>query len=394
MNRRKFLETTGLVTTSLWVPGFLKSAEDLIKQKINGKRLVIVQLSGGNDGLNTVIPYSNDIYYKLRPGIGILRKDAISINDSAGFNPSMKGMAKLLDKGWLSILNSVGYPNPDRSHFRSMDIWQTGSGSNQNWNTGWIGRLMDSFAKEIHHSHWAIEVDQQLSLAMKGNSKSGFAVKNPKKLNQFAKSITEESFSSAQLQNSELAFLIQTLADTRSTAGYLAEKSDKTTTRKSYPETDLGKSLNMVSSFILGGADSRVYYTSTSGFDTHVRQSIQHGRLLGQVSDALWAFASDLHQADELKNTVILVFSEFGRRAKQNASGGTDHGTAGNVFLITDSPKKQGLFNAMPTLTNLVNDDLVHDVDFREIYASLIDTLFEIDHQMILMSKFGTLPII
>jgi len=217
---------------------------------------------------------------------------------------------------------------------------------------------------------------------MKGLNKSGFAVKNPKKLNQLVQSI--------QLKNyiftgsvKELDFLYQTFAETQSTAGYVAEHSQKSKLNSTYPNNEIGKNLKMIASLVLGGADTSIYYTSTSGFDTHVRQLGQHGRLLGQLSDGLWALAQDLKQADELKNTVIMVFSEFGRRAKQNASGGTDHGTAGNVFIISDGLKKTGLYNPINNLTQLVNNDLVHQVDFRSIYATLIDDLFQLPQVLI-----------
>lgn len=390
MKRRNFFKATGLCTTSLLLPSFLKSLEWQSNLNLGKKRLIIVQLSGGNDGLNTIIPINNNLYQQLRPSIGIPKVDTLNIDDSAAFNPSMIGMAKLLEKGWLSIINDVGYPNPDRSHFRSLDIWQTGSGSDQNWNTGWIGRLLDSYANQTHHKHTAIEVDQQLSLVMKGLNKSGFAVKNPKKLNQLVQSI--------QLENTiitgsvkELDFLYQTFAETRSTAGYVAEHSQKSKLNSTYPNNEIGKNLKMIASLVLGGADTSIYYTSTSGFDTHVRQLGQHGRLLGQLSDGLWALAQDLKQADELKNSVIMVFSEFGRRAKQNASGGTDHGTAGNVFIISDGLKKTGLYNPINNLTQLVNDDLVHQVDFRSIYATLIDDLFQLPHASILLNEFPKL---
>lgn len=393
MKRRNFFKTTGLCTTSLLLPGFLKSLEWQSALKLGKKRLIIVQLSGGNDGLNTIIPINNNIYYELRKSIGIPKVETLNINDTAAFNPAMGGMAKLLEKGWLSILNDVGYPNPDRSHFRSMDIWQTGSGSDQNWNTGWIGRLLDSQANQIHHNHFAVEVDQQLSLVMKGQNRSGFAVKNPKRLNQLAQSIAlEKPIQTQSVQ--EIDFLYQTLAQTQSTAGYIAEHTEKSKLNSTYPNSEIGKNLRMIASMILGGSDTSIYYTSTSGFDTHIRQLGQHGRLLGQLSDGLWALAQDLKQANELQNTVILVFSEFGRRAKQNASSGTDHGTAGNVFLIGEGLKKTGLYNPMNNLTQLVNDDLVHEIDFRSIYASLIDDIFQVPHADILLQQFPKLDLV
>ena len=182
-SRRHFLKKSALATAgTMLIPSFLSAIE---QQKylgsFNGKKLVVIQLSGGNDGLNTVIPYRNDIYYQARPSIAIKPPEVLRLNDELGFNPAMQGLKSLYDEGLLSVINSVGYPNPDRSHFRSMDIWQTGSTAKEYWQTGWIGRLLDAQCEGNCQAHLAIEVDDALGLALKGEKVKGLATQNPKK---------------------------------------------------------------------------------------------------------------------------------------------------------------------------------------------------------------------
>src|ERR1700753_522498 len=185
MKRRDFLKNTALASGALLVPAFLKPLEALAGSQLSGhKNLVIIQLSGGNDGLNTIVPYGNDIYYQKRNTIAINKTDIITLDDMQGLNPSLSALKELYDQGWMSIINSVGYPNPDRSHFRSMDIWQTGSESSQFLTTGWIGRYLDSSCQTCRKPYTAFEVDDTLSLAMKGATMKGIAVQDANKLYQ------------------------------------------------------------------------------------------------------------------------------------------------------------------------------------------------------------------
>ncbi|HCN38101.1 MAG TPA: twin-arginine translocation pathway signal, partial [Bacteroidetes bacterium] len=184
INRRKFIELSALASASLLIPAFIKPVQaNTFKRKISdvSKKLIIIQLSGGNDGLNTIIPYKNDIYYKNRSSISISENNVLKINDELGFNPVMEKLKSIYDNGHLSVINSVGYPNPNRSHFRSMDIWHTASDSNENLNTGWIGRYLDSECMNCKNPYNAIEVNENLSLALKGTSKSGIAVEDPER---------------------------------------------------------------------------------------------------------------------------------------------------------------------------------------------------------------------
>src|SRR6195952_324878 len=185
MRRRDFLRNSALVSGAFMVPAFLKPFEAMAMRKLSGhKSLVIIQLSGRNDGLNTIVPYGNDIYYQKRKTIAINQTDVVKLDGMQGLNPSLSALKEIYDQGWMSIINSVGYPNPDRSHFRSMDIWQTASDSNQFLTTGWIGRYLDSNCQNCKTPYTAIEVDDTLSLAMKGATLKGMAVQDPYKLYQ------------------------------------------------------------------------------------------------------------------------------------------------------------------------------------------------------------------
>jgi uncharacterized protein (DUF1501 family) len=348
----------------------------------------VVQLSGGNDGLNTIIPYRNDLYYKARPSLALKETDGIlPLSDDLGLHPAMHGLKGLYDQGQLAVLNAVGYPNPDRSHFRSMDIWQTGSGSDQLLTTGWLGRYLDSSCAGCALPYQALEVDDTLSLALKGELRKGLALKTPSKFHQLTQSrylsrLSQELAPAAA--TSELHYLYKTLAETASSADYLYDKSKVHTSTATYPNTDLGRNLKTTAELITSGVESRVYYVALSGFDTHVRQHEQQGRLLGELSDGLAALAADLQKSDEWHNTLVMVFSEFGRRVTQNASHGTDHGTANNVLLLSGGLRKPGLLNAPASLADLDEGDLRYRVDFRSLYASILSDWLGADDKLVL----------
>ena len=394
MKRSEFLKLSSLVTGSLLVPGFLQA----FSQKENlfqGKRLVFIQLSGGNDGLNTLVPFRNDIYYKLRPKLALPPDKILKITDDSGFHPAMDGFRRLFDQGMMSIFNGVGYPNPDRSHFRSTDIWHTASDSNEFLNTGWLGRLLDAECAGSQNPWFALEVDDTLSLAMKGERRSGFAMKDPARLkNLLQDPLLAELAENQTASNSEQAFLYKTLRETRNAAEYLMEKSGAKPSGKNYPQHELGNSLRQIASLIAAGMESGIYYTGISGFDTHVRQAESQQRLLGILSDSISRFAEDLQSSGEWNNTVVVIFSEFGRRVKQNASNGTDHGTANNVYVLGGNLKNPGLRNPLVSLSDLDDNDLKHTMDFRELYASLLDQALLFDHNKVLGRKFNTWPLV
>jgi uncharacterized protein (DUF1501 family) len=391
------------------IPHFLKAFElnQLGVTPASGKTLVIVQLSGGNDGLNTVVPFRNDIYYRERPTLAIARDKVLAMNDEIGFNPALESLKSLYDDGLVTVINNVGYPNPDRSHFRSMDIWQTASDADQYLQTGWLGRYLDANCAGATscHPHLAIEVDDTLSLALKGSSVNGLAVLDPKKLYNQTRSGLVENLAAMKPAHAHenVGYLYKTLAETVSSAEYIYDKSKQSsvggvrTTSGTYPTSELGNRLKTVSELIQSGVSTSVYYISISGFDTHINQPGQQERLLRQYGDAVNAFMGDMKASNCLNDVLLMTFSEFGRRVKQNASNGTDHGTANNVFLIgggLPSSMQHRVFNEAPNLTNLDEGDMKYTVDFRTIYATLLRNWLKTDDVAILGRKFDTLSFI
>ncbi|OGX82183.1 twin-arginine translocation pathway signal [Hymenobacter lapidarius] len=394
--RRDFLRNSALASSLLLVPKFLHALDRgpglaRLGDAPGARRLIVVQLSGGNDGLNTIIPYKNDLYYRARPTLGIREAQGIlALEKDLGLHPALKGLKGLYDQGHLAVLNSVGYPNPDRSHFRSMDIWQSGSGADQAVSTGWLGRYLDSNCPDCQHPYNALEIDDTLSLALKGTARKGLALKNPGKFHQLNQNrlLAQVSQQAAPAHHDQVDYLYKTLAETASSADYLYEKSKIYRSAVAYPNSDFGKNLKTTAELITSGVESRVYYLALSGFDTHVRQQEQQQRLLTDLGDGLAALANDLQQNNQWHNTLVLVFSEFGRRVGQNASNGTDHGTANNVLLLGGGLRQKGVLNAAPDLANLDQGDLRHQVDFRSIYASILKDWLGADDAAILGTGF------
>ncbi|PWG82716.1 DUF1501 domain-containing protein [Pararcticibacter amylolyticus] len=398
MKRRDFLKNTALASGAFLIPSFLKPLEVLGASELSGYRnLVIIQLSGGNDGLNTVVPYGMDAYYQKRTSIALPPNDLIRLNELQGLNPNMEALREIYDQGWMGILNSVGYPNPDRSHFRSMDIWQTASNSEEYLTTGWIGRYLDSNCQTCKDPYTAIEVDDSLSLALKGHTKKGIAVQDPGKLfNNTREPFFREVVHSPDkhLNEDNLGYLYKTMIETYSSAAYIQNTARTYQSKMDYPQTGFASQLKTVARFINSGLKTRVYYVSLSGFDTHTGQKDQQGRLLKQYSEGLAAFLKELKMTDRLDDTLVLTFSEFGRRVEQNASNGTDHGTANNVFVFGGKLKKPGIYNEAPDLANLDNGDLKYKIDFREVYATVLDKWLDVNNSQILNRKFSGLDFV
>jgi len=396
MERRKFLKQNVLASSLFFVPSFVKAFENAIKGSLGFKKLVIVQLSGGNDGLNTIIPYTNDIYYESRPNIAIAKNDCIKITDEFGINKNLAPLKHLYDKGYLSVINNVGYPNPIRSHFRSTDIWHTASDSNQYLNTGWLGRYIDVYGKKPYSG---IELDDSLSLIMKGDVLKGIATKNPTSLYNNTKTPYFKKVLDSQrdvhLSEHNLGYLYKTMIEAKSSAKYIFETSKTYNSALTYPNNPFGKQLKTTAQFINSRVESKVFYVSMGGFDTHVRQEKKQNKLLQTYSEAMDVFVKDLEHKDTFKDTLILTFSEFGRRVKQNAASGTDHGAANNVFIIGKNLKKQGFYNEAPNLINLdKNGDIKYTVDFRSIYATILDKWLEVDDATILNKSYSKLGFI
>jgi uncharacterized protein (DUF1501 family) len=393
--RREFLQAGSLATASLMVPGFLKAFEKKQLVPPGNKVLVVIQLSGGNDGINTVIPVRNDIYYKERPALRIKKEQTLLLTDEVGLNPSLTGFKNLYDNGHLGILNGVGYPNPDRSHFRSMDIWQSGAESNEYVNTGWLGRYLDAQCSGCAKPTQAIEVDDVLSLALKGENSKGLAVKDPKRLFNTSHSKYFKDINANHQQGEEtIDYLYKTMSEAISTAEYVFEQSRVHPSEQTYPATALGRNLKTIASLILSEINTKVYYVSIGSFDTHVNQENQQRRLFTELDEAITAFVKDIKNNNRFEDVLLMTFSEFGRRVSQNASGGTDHGTANNMFFIGGELKQKGLLNDMPNLSDLNDGDLKHQVDFKTIYATILRKWLKADDEKILGKKYDNLNFI
>ena len=396
MKRRDFLIKSSMASSVVLVPSFMKAFESLDPRLFGYKKLVVIQLSGGNDGLNTLIPYRNDLYYSNRPGISIPKNRLIDMNGELGLNENLSPLKALYDKGYLSIINNVGYPNPNRSHFRSTDIWHTASNASEYLDSGWMGRYIDQYGKK---PYTGIEVDDSLSLILKGRTINGVATKDAKKMFNNAKtpffSKVLETQTETHLSEHNLGYLYKTMVGAKSSAKYIYETSKTSTSTKSYPNNPFAKQLKTTAEFINSKLETKVYYVSMGGFDTHANQANRQSRLLKTYSEAMDVFVKDLEASDSFKDTLIVTFSEFGRRVQQNAAGGTDHGAANNLFVIGKNLKKPGLYNDSPDLTSLdKNGDLKYTIDFRSVYATLLDQWLDASHSKVLGSSFETLDFI
>ncbi|HEX6180182.1 MAG TPA: DUF1501 domain-containing protein, partial [Chitinophagaceae bacterium] len=391
IKRRHFLQVGSLATASLMVPKFLKAFEKGQLVPPGNKVLVILQLSGGNDGLNTVIPVRNDIYYKVRPRLGIEQSKALLLNDEVGLHPSLTALRDLYHDGSVGILNNVGYPNPDRSHFRSMDIWHTASKSDEYVNTGWIGRYLDAQCAGCDKPTQALEIDDTLSLALKGENVKGLAMRDPRRLYGTAH---EKFFKDVVANHKDLAgeqpvdYLYKTMAETVASADYIFQQSRLHPTSAQYPNSALGQSFKTIASLIFSDINTKVYYVSLGSFDTHVGQAGQQQRLFTEMNDAIKSFVGDLKANNRFQDVMLMTFSEFGRRVAQNASGGTDHGTANNMFFVSGGLKEKGVLNALPNLEDLQEGDLKHTIDFKQVYATILKNWLQTDDKKILGKQF------
>lgn len=393
MKRRTFLKNTGLASAALWAPSFLQN----LPSQTNGKIFIVVQLSGGNDGLNTIVPYRNDKYYELRPDIAIRESEVLRVSDELGFNPALADLQSLYDEGYMSIVNNVGYPNPNRSHFRSMDIWQTASDSKEYLTTGWLGRYLDSQCTGCDSPHAALELGQGLSLALKGHEKQGFAINDLQQMERTSKNPLLRYLAQQDQhahEHEEVAYLYKTLLETQSSTNFLLEQSGVRRTRAHFPATAFGRDLRQVVELILAGNNSKVYYVTLGGFDTHANQNGPQGRLLSIYAEGMKVLAEELNKHGLWQDTLVMTFSEFGRRVAQNGSRGTDHGAASNLYLMGGSLKRAGFYNNGPNLTDLDEGDLKYELDFRQIYANVLSSWLDGSQANVLGTSFADLGII
>ncbi len=403
-SRRDFLKAGLITSTALTVPSFL-TAGPQSRRALKGSNAadapitIIIQLGGGNDGLNTVVPYNNDIYYKSRPRLAQKKSSLLKISDELGLHESCTDLKRLFDDGDLALVNNVGYPNPNRSHFRSMEIWQTASDSENYETKGWIGKYFDAQCSGCPDPHAAVNIGTERPQAFAGKEGIGVSFNDPSRFRWLGEQLgsSEQEFraiheASSPASNSNLAFLNRTSLNALESSQVI-RKVKSSTRGVEYPQNQLARSLKTISSLIASDLNTRIYYSSISGFDTHAQQSGLHRNLLQQFSSSLLAFVQDLKSLKVYDRTTILCFSEFGRRVEENKSGGTDHGTAGPVFMA-GGMVQPGIYGKSPNLKDLEEGDLAHETDFRQLYGEILDHCLKEPHENILGRSFNKVGVI
>lgn len=358
--------------------------------------LVVVQLSGGNDGLSTIVPYAEDDYHAARTTTRVHAKDVLKIDDYRGFNPLLPGMRSIWERGELAIVEGVGYANPNRSHFSSFDIWHAASDRGKAGGHGWLARLGAELKKgDAGDVNLAVHVGDRLPYSLYMPESPGVCFRDPGQYqwDRNGEGICE-AVDGAMMGGGETAMgrVRNTFLKARDSSGEIRRAVDVYKPRVEYPDSGLGYSLSVVAALANGGVGSRILSVELDGFDTHSGQRARHDELLRTVDGALTAFLEDLRGTSVGARTTVLVFSEFGRRVAENASIGTDHGTAGPLF-VAGPAVKGGLYGAHPSLQDLDDGDLKFNNDFRGVYATLIQDWFGRDADALLGAKYDTLPL-
>ena len=403
--RRDFLHASTLLSFGATVPGFLgRSALAAHPSDKPGGRdtvLVVVQLTGGNDGLNTVIPRRDPLYLKHRPKIGIKPADALKLTDDFALHPAMTGLAGLYADGKVAVVHGVGYPNPDQSHFRSMDIWHAASTA-ATLTEGWLGRGLKQRPLGSFHISDGKE-PSPLALAGATNRVPSIASLADYQLKVSATNAAERATQKAVISGGAaptqsppgdlLDFVRRTATTTYAGSDRLQALAKGNESKVPYPATGLATRLKLAAQLIDAGLGARVFYVSIDGFDTHATQLPSHANLLSEVSGAMTAFYEDMKARGQGDRVLMMTFSEFGRRAKENGSGGTDHGS-GAPMLLVGGKVKAGLHGTHPSLEKLDEGNLIHTTDFRHVYAALLDTWLGLDAQAVLGSGFQPLAVV
>ena len=411
MDRRAFLRNLGVITGAgavsmvigdVSLRAFSKSFLNV--SSVNGKVIVILQLSGGNDGLNTIIPIEDSLYYNARPSLRIPKADAIELSNLTGMHPSLQPLKPLFDDGKVAIVQNVGYDSPDRSHFRSTDIWLSGSDSNVVIEDGWVGRYLANVFPEHNNFNtdhpMAIQIGSTQSALLECTCQGtmGISFESPNQFYQLINGSTADNDPPPNtIAGNQLKYIKEVAALSIRFAEIIKEKADSVQNLVTYPDTRLGRQLAIVAELIAGGLETPVYLTSIGGFDTHANQAGGHSNLLSGVAQAVAAFQADLELLRVADRVVLMTFSEFGRRVNQNSSGGTDHGTAAPLFVIGKNVNG-GIYGRNPDLSDLDNSgDIKFKYDFRQIYATLLtDQLGMPDDRIpdVLPRSFEILPLI
>ncbi len=432
--RRRFLRTSFLGAAASWtLPIFIEKtffaldamAADSPTQITTGKDgtiLVVLQMAGGNDGLNMVVPFADDAYHRARPKLALSAEKILRLNSYAGLNPKLTGLKSLFDEGHLAVIQGVGYPNPNRSHFRSTEIWQTASDAERVEREGWLGRYFDNCCAGADPTV-GVAIGNEMPQAFTARTPTGIVFSHPEQFRfksnekvgdrmnaeeMFFRELNQDNENSpppseggsigmlAGANSSDLSaadFLQRTALDAQISSDKILEIARKSKSRMPYPRGQLANSLSLIARMIGGGLTTRVYYASQGGFDTHAGQLNAHDRLMNELNDALAAFVADLKEQGNFERVLLLTFSEFGRRVEENANGGTDHGAAAPMFVL-GGRVKPGLFGKYPSLTDLEAGDLKFNTDFRSVYGTVLEQWLHAPSAAVLGKKFPLLPMV
>ncbi len=405
--RRQFLQvfgSTGVLSLGGLPPWVLSQA--LANDAVPGpdqRVLVLIQLAGGNDGLNTVIPYGDDEYHRRRPGIGIPKGAVLKLNDRFGLHPSLGGLQNLFDQGRLAVVQGVGYPHPDRSHFRSMDIWHSAQPDGETPRDGWLGRALEWQFQQGKQATEGLALGvERLPLALASGT---IPVPTLRRIEDWKLAEGDPSVANRRLQRAlltksastpargELEFLRQASNTAFAAADRLAGLTKAYQPSAEYPGTHLARQLKLVAQFIAADVPTRIFFVSLEGFDTHSQQQPGHAALLAELSGAIAAFQADLEGHGLGDRVMTATFSEFGRRVEENGSLGTDHGAASMLFAVTKEGKG-GFYGAMPSLTDLTDGDLKFTTDFRQVYAAWLENWLGVSSEAVLGGNFAPVPFV
>ncbi len=399
MTAPSFLTRTALALNNPWDLAQAQSRPGTPDENI----LVVVQMGGGNDGLNTLVPFTEDAYYRARPTLAVPQKDVLRVTDTLGLHPNLGKVKGLYDKGAMAVIQGVGYPNPSRSHFKSMEIWHTADPEGRVVRYGWIGRYFDSKCPVCEQPTVGVNVGPSMPLAMKAESGNGVTLETPETF-QWMPSMNgigeKEEMDLFRLLNAPatnepgtIDFLRHTAMNAVISSERVREAVGKYKGGIEYPNNRLGYGLKLIAQMIAGNLSTKVYYANMTGFDTHAAQRGVHEALLRELAEGVEAFYRDLEAQGNADRVLVLAFSEFGRRVAENGSAGTDHGMAAPMFVF-GKRIKGGLYGQHPSLTDLVEGDLKHAIDFRSVYATVLDKWLGADPAKILGAPFERVPFI
>jgi uncharacterized protein (DUF1501 family) len=389
LSRRDFLKTSTLLALAPTVPGFLARTARAARPERDGRLLVVIQLDGGNDGINTVVPFADEGYAKYRQALRLPKDRLVKVNATVGLHPSLGDFGKLLEAGRLAICQGVGYPNPHRSHFQDMAIWHTARlDAEQQVGMGWLGQALD----QAKGASSLLVGSGPPPVALRGRRAVASAIERLDDFTLAAGADPRKALPKEEPADDLAAFVRRSMLDAYATADRLATMAGDAGGDARYPQTGLGSRLELIARLIRVGAGARVLYTTQGSYDTHYAQLFTHANLLAELASAVKAFLDDLAAAGLAERVLVLCFSEFGRRVRENGSAGTDHGTAGPVFLA-GAGVRPGLVGATPSLLDLQDGDLKMSLDFRRVYASVLEDWLGLPSRAALAGDFERLPL-